>query len=246
MRKAKLFIKGSREPIEITEEQGRKADQIKRGDGEFAGLSDKDTISIGNVWTGEKGDLRYVKFDNFIEHAEEKQYSPKELFQFEEEIKPYFIIEGDDEYNEWVEKFTKEITILDSSLFYSNSTVELLLSVRSKFKEPEANRDEIVKEVEKIVKSKIVGTLSGNGECRYLVDKHAIQMNEDDDFTVLRHTDGSVPYGELINKINKYKEWKARREYASGREMEKYAEMAGELVENKSIAHEEVGNEESL
>ena len=54
---AKLFIKGIREPIELSEEQGRKADQIKRGEGEYADLNDRDTVSIGDLWTGEKRDL---------------------------------------------------------------------------------------------------------------------------------------------------------------------------------------------
>ncbi len=58
MKKAKLFIKGKKESIELSEIEGRSIEQL---------IIDvnrtKDTpFSIPGIWTGTKGDLRYVEF----------------------------------------------------------------------------------------------------------------------------------------------------------------------------------------
>lgn len=287
MKTAKLFIRGSREPIEITYEQGVKANQIKKGEGEYSELNDKDTISIGDIWTGEKGDLRYVKFENTVDPAQETVYTARELFLFEEELKPYFIKEGDDEYNWWVNKFVDEITDVHSRLSWSKTTKEMLLKVREDIdtfpdletwmkdgvdaqKEDESdedyekrvrtvydpshmavlkkelieNKDKVEEGAEGIVRMKMVGTLPRSGEERYLIEQNAIKIDEKGGLTILRHRDGSILYKALSHKLSRYAEWKSQREYASGKEMEGYAEMAGHLADDKTISYEESGGEE--
>ncbi len=127
---AKLYIRGVREPIELTEEQGRKADKIKKGEGEFASLGDKDTISIGDMWTGEKGDLRYIKFDKVIEPVQETAFSAKEMFDFEREISPYFVKDGDDEFKRFVNLYINDIVNLESKLAWTTRTKDAILAFR--------------------------------------------------------------------------------------------------------------------
>ena len=243
---AKLFIRGIREPIELTEEQGRKANQIKRGEGEFKDLGDKDTISIGDVWTGEKGDLRYVKFEKVFKKTEETAYSSKEFFDFEKEIKSYCVKEEDDEYKSFVTLFTNEILDVNSKMFWTLTTRNSILNAReivSKITKDNERKNKAKEEAEKIAKNRILGTFSQKGQYKYLVDQKAIVM-KGNGFIILQHQDGSTLFDKLNHKIGKYLDWKSRKEYASDKEMETYAEMAGEINSEMNIQHEEQGAEE--
>ena len=250
MRTAKLFIRGSKEPIEITEEQGIKANQIKRGEGEFAELTDKDTISIGDVWTGERGDLRYIKFEHIAEKAEERIYSSKEMFEFEEELQPYFIQEGDDEFEKWVNRFVEQILGTDEKLFWGEAIKNMILESRkvvNEITEDNEKKDKTIESAERIVKANVVGMLSRDGEERYLEEQKVIKRYDNGSYAVIQKLDGSVPYTETSYKLTKYKEWKSRREYASGKELESYDEMSGDLADNMTMNNDkEYGVEESF
>jgi len=283
---AKLFIRGSRDPLEITEEQGKKANQIKKGEGEYAGLTDKDTISIGDIWTGEKGDLRYVKFEGSIDKVE-KVYSSKELFSFAEEIKPYCIQEGDDDFKRWVDLLVNNILDVKSKMFWNRELKNLLIGVRNKLdkfpslndwdkggvqeqgkkeeddlyakrvqdaydvahmnslgKELEGKKDIIRGEVEQVVKTRLVGTLSQKGREKYLQDQGAISITEEGRISIIKNSDDSIPYEELDEKLSEFSKWKARSKYAVHKQMEGYEEMSRSLANDKTLGYEEHGNAE--
>ena len=239
MRTAKLFVKGIREPIELTEEQGDKAKKVK----DDTSIDDSQTVSIADGrWTGEKKDIRYIIFEEKTERVEATEYSPKEMFDFEEELKIYCIKIGDNEYKRFVNVFVKGILDKKENLFWSSTTKNALLSARKIVMkiEKESERNDVArKEAEKIVKLRLVGILTKKGEQEYLIEQKAIRVEEGGGFVVLKHPDGSVPFSILNNKLSKYSDWKSRREYASGKEMEGYAEMSGHVVKEMETGYEE-------
>lgn len=78
MRKALLYIKGLKEPVEFTEEEGISAEQMMVN----AEIPNEALFSIENVWTGHKGDMKHVVWikqrDYRVEEEEEKPLTPEE------------------------------------------------------------------------------------------------------------------------------------------------------------------------
>lgn len=88
--KAKLFLKGNREPQEIPLDIARDLELMIVGN-----KPDNTPVSIPDVFTGVKGDLKYVVYEKEpnYEPAYRLQFTDKEALEFQETIKE-FLVDG--------------------------------------------------------------------------------------------------------------------------------------------------------
>jgi len=228
MRIAKLFIKGMRAPLELTEAQGIHAKSIK----ENIAILDSATVDIGEVWTGDKADMRYIIFETIAEYKDSNRFSNQELRDFEEELKPYFLKEEDDEFKKLVDDLVEDIKNA-KKLFYSVDTKAKILAIR----ELHLKEEDIIEKAKEIIRKGYIGTITKKGEMKYLVDKQVIKMNEDGrDFSVIQLDDKTVPYNDMNNKLSEYNDYKGRVSYAKKmdtKHLEEMAEQVGVIEEHE-------------
>jgi len=221
MKIAKLFIKGMRVPLELTENQGLQAKSIK----EDINILNSETVDIGDTWTGEKGDIRFIIFENVAEYKDESKFSNQELRDFEEELRPYFLKETDSEFMDLVNSLVKDI-IADRKMFCSTEMLKQIKIIR----DLHLKEEDIIEKAKEMIRDKYIGTLTKTGEMRYLIDKRVIKMNDDGkDFSVIQNSDKTIPYNDLNNKLCEYSDYKSRIAYAKQMDVKRLEETAEQM-----------------
>lgn len=224
MKTAKLFIKGMREPLNLTEQQGLQAKAFK----ENISLQDDETVEIRNIWTGDKGDIRYVVFDTSPEYNERKKFSNNDLKEFGKELKPYLLKEDDDEFNYLVEETIKDIKS-NKQFICSQETMARIEQIR----DLHLSDDDLLEKAKELVRVNYVGKLTKKGEMRYLVDMNVIKITEDGkDFSVIQNSDKSILYNDLTNKLSEYQDYVSRITYAKKMDtvrLEELSEQVGNI-----------------
>lgn len=83
---SKLFLKGNKEPIEINESEANSIQTVL-----LDGYASADTpISLEKIWTGRKGDVKYVLFEKEREYSSDiAEMNPAEARMFKEELEPF-------------------------------------------------------------------------------------------------------------------------------------------------------------
>lgn len=91
MRKGLLFIKGLKDPIDLEEHEAVEADRFIVNK-----AVPKDTpFSIVGIWTGTKGDMRFVKWETVEEKRTEPTFSKDELDSVSREVTAIQLVEGE-------------------------------------------------------------------------------------------------------------------------------------------------------
>jgi len=234
MKIAKLIIKGLREPIELTEEQGRKAQKIKNAEGEYATLPDDTTIDIGGKWTGERRDIRYIILESARDPyaSGENQYSKEELEEFQIELEPYFMEYEDKEFNSIVEHYIDLVVDKKSKIILTAFTKERLLTIRKTYVDDlTKDNEDIKKEIQKLVKERRVGKLSKAGEYRFLRDKNAITLDEKDELKAVF----AKEYTELSSKLSQYQDMVSISEFVSDKQAQDVQKAYGDVTSDMAM-----------
>ncbi len=221
MKIAKLFIKGMRVPLELTENQGLQAKSIK----EDGNILDSETVDIGDIWTGEKGDIRFVVFEIIAEYKDGDKFDNQELKEFEEELRPYFLKEEDNEFMDLVNCLVKDI-VTDRKMFCSEEMLKRIKTIR----ELHLDEEGIVEKAKEIIRKGYIRTLTKKGELRFLVDKHMIKMDGNgNSFSVIQNSDNSIPYNDMNQKLSEYHNFKGRVAYAKQMDVKRLEETAEQM-----------------
>ena len=226
MKKAKLYLKGKREPIELTEEQGLKAKAVK----EDSTILNSENVSLADgLWTGEKGDIRYVMFEVVPEYNKFTKFTSQELEDFEQELNPYFLKESDNEFMDLVNNLVNDIMI-NRKMFYSKKTTKQINLI----KDLHLKEEDIREKAKEIIHEGYVGILTRKGEERFLVDKGLIKLDpERNDFAVIQNSDKSIPFNDMNRKLSEYYDYKGRIAYAEQMDVKHLEEMAAQVGVNE-------------
>ncbi len=102
---AQLFIKGVKEPLNITPEQGFQVEKILK-DMEI----DKEQIVSVAGWTGPKKDIRFVTVEKERAYAGQREFSNHEMAEFGKTELAKYLIDG-------------QLTLREEMRFYSDTGV---------------------------------------------------------------------------------------------------------------------------
>lgn len=219
MKKAKLYLKGVRTPLELTEEQGLKAKLVKE---DPTILNSTNVTLADGLWTGEKGDIRYIMFETVVDYKDSNNFTSYELKEFEKELESYLLTKEDAEFKDLVDGLVKDI-VDNRQLFYSTEMLAEILAIR----ELHLKEADIFKRAEKLILKGYVGTLTKKGELKFLEDRLLIKIHDDGkDFSVIKNSDNSIPYNAMNQKLSEYHSYKGRITYAKQMDVKHLEEMA--------------------
>lgn len=206
MKRAKLIIKGLKEPIFISEQDGLHARSLV----EDSEVSPLQILRVGN-WSGPKSEIRYVFFENETEldEVDTRHFSDNEMEDFKEQIEPFTVQKDDEEYKSRLELFLEAVKDQKGvhMLPRMKEAVERIL-------EGNLSEEEIKKEAQKYVDDNFVGKLTIRGELRFLEQKKAIRLYENGTSHVLLNNDKKSLYKELSSKLHEYSKRNNALEYS--------------------------------
>lgn len=235
MKTATLRIKGEREPLVVTESQGKKADQLIKDD-RIAGTR---VVSIGDVWTGRKEDLRSVRFGGntaFSEEEEERGYTftDNEWRNFEIEIQKFLIKKDDEEYRAFVDRIMRAVLDSDQVIFATPFVKKRVEYLREKFSDEPSDQIDIIRdEVEKLADERMVGYLSVDSENKYLQSKGLIRIGDDGQVYVVPAV--SSLFGKYSAQIAQYRYRKVGDQMREDNMITEYEKMAESLADDLSM-----------
>jgi hypothetical protein len=102
---SQLFIKGVKEPLNITREQGMKVEQVLKD----LKIDKEQVVSIAG-WTGPKKDIRFVTVEKEQSYAGDKEFSNDEMREFEKTELAKYLKDG-------------QLSMRDEFRFYSDKGV---------------------------------------------------------------------------------------------------------------------------
>lgn len=196
MKRAKLIIKGMKEPIFVSESDGLHARSIV----EDSEISLSQVVRVGN-WSGAKSEIRYVFFEEEKDYNEidTSNFTDIEMDEFKKQISPFTIQRGDEEYEKRVDLFIDGVKSQKGTYMppYMKDTVLAL-------KEKHLQDDDLRIEAENYVNRNLVGKLTKKGELKFLESRKAIRVYDDGTFHILLDSNKRSSYPELSDKLYEY------------------------------------------
>ncbi len=196
MKRAKLIIKGLREPIFISEKDGMHARSLV----EDSDIDNTQVVRIGN-WSGPKSEIRYIFFENEsdLDEIDKRYFTDSEMDKFREQISHYLLRKGDKEYEEYLKYFIERVK--DQRCMYLPPAMK---DAVTSLNECELSDEEMIKEAEKYVDDNLVGKLTKKGELEFLEKNRAIRIYSNGTYHVLVDSNKESPYTKLSLKLHEY------------------------------------------
>lgn len=236
VRKAKLFIKGLKDPIIMSEEKGMVATRIIQGkedDLQYGNLSSTSAVTLYDeqnkmLWSGIKGDMRYVEY---FTDKKEIVVSREDLSSFGQMIEPYLVAKGNEDYNELVSKLANDIAKPKKTSVYSPAVMNKIKIIREK----NLNEVDIKIEASKIADEHFIGMLTQKGENRFLQDRGAIRICKDGNIAIKKNVlTGDIPYEKYKNLISLWLSEKESKSFGIERQIEGYEDLVKQVhVDNE-------------
>lgn len=221
MRAARLFIKGLKDPMELTEKEGEQINVILKDDT----VKNSQRVVVAGTPIP-KGEMRYVMFYKLDEKKSEVQFDEKDLLDMQTQLEPYFLKREDEEYTRLYKRLVEDVQAVKEPSFYTWPVLERLKALRAK---RDGNMESIEMQVEDIMEKHFIGHLFQSGEQRFLKDKKAIVVYDDGSEAMVQLKDGSLPGVSILRQLDAWKVMKARKEYGRVQELKQLQELAGSM-----------------